>query len=157
MKLPPRYTLPAVLAISLLTLSACGGSNDVASGDATRLQIIQAPQSVSTVRVTEPDNVASLTLAPYATQVMTEALLAGSLFADVAIQNAGGVRIAMPAGTLSMNTAFALLRFTNVRVELHATGQQLVQVLEDAVANHRTRARPAVHVPMRPACAGTWT
>lgn len=71
-----------------------------------------------------------------AAQVVAEAFLAGSLAADVAIQNAGGVRIAVPAGTLSMNTAFTLLPFTNVLVELRMTGQQIVNVLEDAVANH---------------------
>ncbi len=71
-----------------------------------------------------------------AAQVVAEAFLAGSLAADVAIQNAGGVRIAVPAGTLSMNTAFTLLPFTNVLVELPMTGQQIVSVLEDAVANH---------------------
>jgi 5'-nucleotidase/UDP-sugar diphosphatase len=71
-----------------------------------------------------------------AAQVVAEAFLAGSLAADVAIQNAGGVRIAVPAGTLSMNTAFTLLPFTNVLVELPMTGQQIVAVLEDAVANH---------------------
>lgn len=71
-----------------------------------------------------------------AAQVVAEAFLAGSLRADVAIQNAGGVRIAVPAGTLSMDTAFTLLPFTNVLVELSMTGQQIVQVLEDAVANH---------------------
>jgi 5'-nucleotidase len=157
----------------------------VAVDNATRLQIIQSLQSVPTVRVTEPDTVAALTLASYAAQVdakkaetigtatealclvrvpgestnrsgsvtgceaantlargsdaaqvVAEAFLAGSLAADVAIQNAGGVRIAVPAGTLSMNTAFTLLPFTNVLVELPMTGQQIVQVLEDAVANH---------------------
>lgn len=71
-----------------------------------------------------------------AAQIVAEAFLAGSLAADVAIQNAGGVRIAVPAGTLSMNTAFTLLPFTNVLVELPMTGQQVINVLEDAVANH---------------------
>lgn len=157
----------------------------VAVDNATRLQIIQALQAVPTVRVTEPDTVAALTLASYAAQVdakkaetigtatealclvrvpgestnrsagvagcetantlargsdaaqvVAEAFLAGSLAADVAIQNAGGVRIAVLAGTLSMNTAFTLLPFTNVLVELPMTGQQVVDVLEDAVANH---------------------
>ena len=69
-------------------------------------------------------------------QVVADAFLAGSLRADVAIQNAGGVRMAVPAGTLSMNTAFTLLPFTNVLIEMPMTGQQLVSVLEDAVANH---------------------
>jgi 5'-nucleotidase len=71
-----------------------------------------------------------------AAQVVAEAFLAGSLAADIAIQNAGGVRIAVPAGPLSMNTAFTLLPFTNVLVELPMTGQQVRDVLEDAVANH---------------------
>jgi len=157
----------------------------VAVDSATRLQIIQALQTEPTVRVTEPDTVASQTLAGFAAQVnakkaemigtatealclvrvpgestnrsagvagcenantlargsdaaqvVAEAFLAGSLAADVAIQNAGGVRIAVAAGTLSMNTAFTLLPFTNVLVELRMTGQQIVAVLEDAVANH---------------------
>lgn len=69
-------------------------------------------------------------------QAVAAAFLDGSLLADVAIQNAGGVRIAIPAGSLSMNTAFTVLPFTNVLVELQMTGAQIVAVLEDAVANH---------------------
>ena len=162
----------------------------VAVNDATRLQIIQSLATVPTVRVVEPDTVASLTLASFssqvaakraetigtasealclvrvpgestnrsggtagcetantlargsdAAQVVAEAFLAGSLRADVAIQNAGGVRVAVPAGTLSMDTAFTLLPFTNVLVELPMTGQQLVNVLEDAVSNHLDSAQ----------------
>ncbi|MDQ7743975.1 5'-nucleotidase C-terminal domain-containing protein [Hydrogenophaga pseudoflava] len=76
-----------------------------------------------------------------AAQVVADAFLAGSLAADVAVQNAGGVRIAIPAGPLSMNTAFTLLPFTNVLVELRLTGQQLVAALEDAVSNHLDAAQ----------------
>jgi 5'-nucleotidase / UDP-sugar diphosphatase len=76
-----------------------------------------------------------------AAQVVAEAFLAGSLAADVAVQNAGGVRIAVPAGPLSMNTAFTLLPFTNVLVELRLTGQQVVAALEDAVSNHLDAAQ----------------
>jgi 5'-nucleotidase len=78
----------------------------------------------------------TLTRGSDAAQVVAEAFLAGSLAADIAIQNAGGVRIAVPAGTISMNTAFTLLPFANVLVELPMTGQQVIDVLEDAVANH---------------------
>jgi len=46
------------------------------------------------------------------------------------------VRVALPAGPLSMNSAFTLLPFTNVLVELKLTGSQIAAVLEDAVANH---------------------
>jgi 5'-nucleotidase len=71
-----------------------------------------------------------------AAQVVAEAFLAGSLRADVAIQNAGGVRIPVPVGPISLGTAFRLLPFTNVLIEMPLTGQQVVDVLEDAVANH---------------------
>ena len=40
------------------------------------------------------------------------------------------------AGGLSMNTAFTLLPFTNVLVEVELTGREVVAALEDAVANH---------------------
>ncbi|OGB03266.1 MAG: bifunctional metallophosphatase/5'-nucleotidase [Burkholderiales bacterium RIFCSPLOWO2_12_FULL_64_99] len=71
-----------------------------------------------------------------AAQIVAEAFLAGSLVADVAVQNAGGVRIPVQAGTLSMDTAFTLLPFTNVLVELKVNGQQLKDVLEDAASAH---------------------
>jgi 5'-nucleotidase len=54
----------------------------------------------------------------------------------VALQNAGGVRVPMAAGTLTMNNAFTVLPFSNVLVELNVTGTQLVAALEDGVANH---------------------
>ena len=69
-------------------------------------------------------------------QIVAEAFLAGSPAADVALQNAGGVRTALPAGSLNMNSAFVLLPFSNVLVDMKLSGQQLVDVLEDAVAYH---------------------
>lgn len=71
-----------------------------------------------------------------AAQTVAQAFLAGSRRADLALQNAGGVRIPVPAGTLTMNTAFTLLPFTNVIVELDMTGAEVIAALEDAVANH---------------------
>jgi 5'-nucleotidase len=76
-----------------------------------------------------------------AAQAVAQAFLAGSKRANFALQNAGGVRIAVPAGTLSMNTAFTLLPFTNVIVELDLTGAEVVAALEDAVANHLDAAQ----------------
>jgi len=70
------------------------------------------------------------------TQVVAEAFLAGSLRADVSIQNAGGVRIALPARQISFNDALTVLPFSNVLVELNMTGAQIKSVLEDALANH---------------------
>lgn len=71
-----------------------------------------------------------------AAQIVAEAFLAASKRAHFALQNAGGVRIAVPAGTISMNTAFTLLPFTNVLVEIEVTGAQVLAALEDGVANH---------------------
>lgn len=121
--------------------------------EARKAEIIgQASEALCLVRVPgEPTNrsggvagcEAANTLArgSDAAQVVAEAFLAGSLAADVAVQNAGGVRIAIPAGPLSMNTAFTLLPFTNVLVELRLNGQQLVAALEDAVSNHLDAAQ----------------
>jgi len=71
-----------------------------------------------------------------AAQLVAEAFLDASLRADFSLQNAGGVRIPVPAGNITYNTAFTLLPFTNVLVELDITGQEVVQALEDAVSNH---------------------
>lgn len=71
-----------------------------------------------------------------AAQAVAQAFLDGSRRADLSLQNAGGVRIPVPAGELTMNTAFTLLPFTNVIVELEMTGKEVVAALEDAVANH---------------------
>ncbi len=76
-----------------------------------------------------------------AAQVVAEAFLAASKRAHFALQNAGGVRIPVPAGTLSMNTAFTLLPFTNVLVEMDIKGSQVVAALEDAVSNHLDAAQ----------------
>jgi 5'-nucleotidase / UDP-sugar diphosphatase len=69
-------------------------------------------------------------------QVVAAAFLRASPRADVALQNAGGVRAPIAAGPISMNTASTLLPFNNVLVELELSGAQLVATLEDAVAHH---------------------
>jgi 5'-nucleotidase len=71
-----------------------------------------------------------------AAQAVAQAFLAGSRRADFALQNAGGVRVPLRAGALTMNDAFTVLPFTNVIVELQITGAEVVAALEDAVANH---------------------
>lgn len=71
-----------------------------------------------------------------AAQAVAEAFLYAAKRADFALQNAGGVRVPVAAGGLSMNTAFTLLPFTNVLVEMELSGKEVVAALEDAVANH---------------------
>lgn len=67
-------------------------------------------------------------------QIVTDAFLARAFRADIALQNAGGVRIAIPAGDISVATAYELLPFSNTLVELDLTGDEIVQSLEEAVA-----------------------
>jgi 5'-nucleotidase len=71
-----------------------------------------------------------------AAQAVAEAFLSAAKRADLALQNAGGVRIAMPAGAVNMNTAVSMLPFTNVLVELSMTGAEIHAALEDAASNH---------------------
>ncbi len=71
-----------------------------------------------------------------AAQVVAEAFLYAAKRADFSLQNAGGVRVPVAAGSLNMNSAFTLLPFTNVLVEVELSGREVVAALEDAVANH---------------------
>ena len=71
-----------------------------------------------------------------AAQVVAEAFLHASKTSQIALQNGGGVRVAIPAGTLTMNSAYSVLPFSNVLVELSMTGAELRASLEDAVSNY---------------------
>lgn len=68
-------------------------------------------------------------------QSVAEAFLSASKRADFSLQNAGGVRIPIPTGQINMNTAFNLLPYDNVLVELDITGEEIKASLEDAVSN----------------------
>lgn len=57
-----------------------------------------------------------------------------SLTSDIAIQNAGGVRTDIAAGDITVGDAYTLLPFANTLVEIDMTGQQIVDVLEEAYA-----------------------
>ncbi len=74
-----------------------------------------------------------------AAQAVAEAFLATSRRASIALQNAGGVRVPIPAGSVSMNTAVSMLPFTNTLVELDLSGAEIRAALEDAVSNHLDR------------------
>ncbi|MFP7755020.1 NAD nucleotidase [Thermodesulfobacteriota bacterium B35] len=59
-----------------------------------------------------------------------------SLRADACIQNAGGVRINVPEGEITIDTAYSLLPFANTLFEITMTGSEIKQVLEDAISNY---------------------
>ena len=52
---------------------------------------------------------------------------------DACIQNAGGVRISITEGNISVGTAYTLLPFANTLYEIDMYGFEIKQVLEDAV------------------------
>ncbi|ARU58917.1 5'-nucleotidase [Oleiphilus messinensis] len=67
--------------------------------------------------------------------VVAKAFMTVTPTADIAIQNGGGVRVDVAAGDYTIADAFTLLPFSNTLVTLDMTGQQIVDVLEDALAN----------------------
>ncbi len=75
------------------------------------------------------------------TQLVAQSFLRTSLRADLALHNAGGVRIPVPAGAITLGQAFALMPFNNVLIELPVTGEQIIAVLEDAVSSYLDAGR----------------
>ncbi|WP_020558067.1 5'-nucleotidase C-terminal domain-containing protein [Thiofilum flexile] len=65
--------------------------------------------------------------------IVAKGFLEMSKSSDVCIQNGGGVRIDVPAGNVSVETAYTLLPFANTLTEITMTGQQIKAVLEDAM------------------------
>lgn len=55
--------------------------------------------------------------------------------ANFAIQNAGGCRTDIDKGSFSIANAYGILPFSNTLVTLDLTGEQIKQVLEDALEN----------------------
>ncbi len=53
--------------------------------------------------------------------------------AQIAIQNAGGVRVDMPRGTITVADTYNVLPFGNLLVQLMASGAELKAVLEEAM------------------------
>jgi len=69
-------------------------------------------------------------------QAVASAYRQASPLADLALQNGGGVRTAIAAGDVSYRTAYEVLPFNNVLIEMQLSGRQILDVLEEAVANH---------------------
>jgi 5'-nucleotidase/UDP-sugar diphosphatase len=55
--------------------------------------------------------------------------------ADVAITNLGGMRADFAAGDITLDDIIGVMPFNNVIVEVHLTGQQLLQVLAFAIGD----------------------
>lgn len=53
--------------------------------------------------------------------------------ADLSIQNGGGVRVDLPIGDTTVDKIYSVLPFKNTLVELHMTGQEVKNALEDGL------------------------
>lgn len=73
-------------------------------------------------------------------QLVAAAYLARVQGAEVAIQNAGGARIDIPAGPISVSDVYNLLPFANTLIELRLSGAEIKAALEEAVANFMDHA-----------------
>lgn len=96
-----------------------------------------APQAFCHVRV--PGTAAANSCGPQgsdAAQYVAEGFLQASRRAHFSLQNAGGVRVAIPQGDISYDTAYRVLPFANTLVEMEMTGAEVQTTLEDAVAFH---------------------
>ena len=67
--------------------------------------------------------------------LVAKAFLTVTPTADIAIQNGGGVRVDVASGNFTIANAFTLLPFSNTLVTMELTGQQIIDVLEDALSN----------------------
>lgn len=99
--------------------------------------------------------------------------------ADISIQNAGGVRVDVSSGNYTIGDAYTLLPFSNTLVVLEMTGQEIKNVLEEALSNtldasgssgsypyasglrynidaSKAKGERVTNVQVNPRVAGTW-
>ncbi len=83
-------------------------------------------------RIPEPFKEGETPTGSYAAFIVADAFLAYTHSADVAIQNAGGVRTALTDGDFTTADAFTALPFSNTIVTIKMSGADIKQVLEEA-------------------------
>ena len=97
-------------------------------------------------RIPEPFKKGETPTGSYAAYVVADAFLAYVHSADVAIQNAGGVRIALTDGDFTTADAYTALPFSNTIVTIKMSGADIQQVLEEgthyAISSDSTGAFP---------------
>lgn len=79
------------------------------------------------------DGVSILPLGSDIAPIVAKSFYDLSNLADACIQNAGGVRVAVEAGNITIGDAYTLLPFSNTLFEIKITGSEIKQVLEDAL------------------------
>ncbi len=68
-------------------------------------------------------------------QLVAQAFLNQSFEADISLQNAGGVRVDVPAGDFTIADAYTVLPFANTLVNMEMTGTEIRQSLEEGLDN----------------------
>jgi len=81
------------------------------------------------------DGVDALALGSDIAPIVAKSFYDLSNLADACIQNAGGVRVAIEEGDVTMGDAYTLLPFANTLFELKMYGDEIKQVLEDSLTN----------------------
>ncbi len=66
-------------------------------------------------------------------QIVSDAFLARSFEADLALQNGGGVRVTQDAGEVTIGDIYTILPFSNTLVNLTLSGDEVKQSVEDAL------------------------
>ncbi|KAF0807640.1 5'-nucleotidase [Alcanivorax xiamenensis] len=84
-------------------------------------------------RIPTPFQAGETPTGSYAAQVVADAFLTYLPKADVAIQNAGGVRAPLEDGAFTVADAYNILPFSNTVVTIDMTGTEIVKVLNEAL------------------------
>lgn len=85
-------------------------------------------------------------------QIVSDAFLARSFEADLALQNGGGVRVTQEVGPITIGNVYTILPFNNTLVNLTLSGSEVVQSVEDAL--NRYAANPSGNTGAFPYGAG---
>ncbi len=93
----------------------------------------QVAQYMPFERIPTPFPAGATPTGSYAAQVIADAFLTYLPKADVAIQNAGGVRAPLEDGEFTVADAYNILPFSNTVVTIDMTGADIVKVLNEAL------------------------
>jgi 5'-nucleotidase len=74
-------------------------------------------------------------IAPLAAEALLRKVNRAGFRADIAIQNAGGIRTGIRAGEITIETVYELLPFENTLVVFEMTGRRIISLLENALSS----------------------
>lgn len=107
--------------------------NQVETKKATQIGTSTAKLGHNRIPGDKRDGVSVLPLGSDIAPIVAKSFYDLSNLADACIQNAGGVRVAVESGKITLGDAYTLLPFANTLFEIKMTGSEIKQVLEDAL------------------------